>query len=417
MNEDIRYHMAPDSMEPLYPEDPSGDLENLAVDLIKKSSILSGALNPTTSTAIANFLRPMNSYYSNLIEGHDTHPIDIENALRKDYSQDRAKRDLQLEALAHIAVHEKIYHEIKGKDSDVIPSSIKYIKQIHKTFYDHLPESFKKVTSEEGKIKDVIPGELRKTEVKVGRHIAPYSDSLELFTHRFEEFYSSKNNAPLTERIIAIASSHHRLAWIHPFVDGNGRVIRLYSDACFMHEGLNSSGLWSISRGLARTNDLYKVKLANADLQRQGDYDGRGNLSNKMLIEFCKYFLETAIDQIEFMHKSINTENMIDRIKGFSDLMTAKNRLRPEAKFILVDVFLKGKISKADAMRITNTSDKTLKLTTDSLIDQGLLVSKKEGKSMMYYVSYPITFSPILFPGLYPTDKEVDMINKTALNG
>ena len=46
----------------------------------------------------------MNCYYSNLIEGHDTHPIDIERALKNDYSQDAHKRDLQLEAKAHIAV-------------------------------------------------------------------------------------------------------------------------------------------------------------------------------------------------------------------------------------------------------------------------------------------------------------------------
>jgi Fic family protein len=51
----------------------------------------------------------MNCYYSNLIEGHDTHPVDIERALKNDYSQDRRKRDLQLEAKAHIAVQRWIF--------------------------------------------------------------------------------------------------------------------------------------------------------------------------------------------------------------------------------------------------------------------------------------------------------------------
>jgi hypothetical protein len=46
--------------------------------------------------------------YSNLIEGRNTHPIDIERALRNDYSQDETKRDLQLEAKAHIMVQEWI---------------------------------------------------------------------------------------------------------------------------------------------------------------------------------------------------------------------------------------------------------------------------------------------------------------------
>ncbi len=43
----------------------------------------------------------MNCYYSNLIEGHDTHPVDIERALRHDYSDDPRTRNLQLEAAAH----------------------------------------------------------------------------------------------------------------------------------------------------------------------------------------------------------------------------------------------------------------------------------------------------------------------------
>jgi hypothetical protein len=58
--------------------------------------------------SLADLVRAMNCYYSNLIEGHDTHPIDIERALKSDYSNDAKKRDLQLEAQAHIAVQKWI---------------------------------------------------------------------------------------------------------------------------------------------------------------------------------------------------------------------------------------------------------------------------------------------------------------------
>ena len=117
------YYMLPSSMEPLFPEDDSKVLENLALELIEKSARLSGAMNPITRAAIADFLRPMNSYYSNLIEGHDTHPIDIDKALNNDYSDIKTKKDLQLEAKAHINVHKTITDEfIGGKAS--IPSSL-----------------------------------------------------------------------------------------------------------------------------------------------------------------------------------------------------------------------------------------------------------------------------------------------------
>lgn len=405
----------PISMEPLFPDDSSGKLEALAIELVEKAAKLSGTLNPITTVAIADFLRPMNSYYSNLIEGHDTHPLDIDRALKNDFSKDKAKRYLQKEAHAHINLHKKISDEYKEGKIAPIPSSSKYLKEIHKKFYDFLPKDFRFVKTKEGKIKEVIPGEFRDIEVEVGKHIAPHYKKLDAFIERFENIYNptNGNNKSKTKRIISIAASHHRLAWIHPFLDGNGRVVRLFSDASFMYENTHASVLWSISRGLARTNKEYKERLANADSTRYGHTDGRGNLSNRFLIEFCEYFLKVAIDQIDFMYSVIDTTNMLKRIEGFADLMVLRGKMKPEAKFILLDLFLKGKISKAEAMRITNTSDKTIKLIAESLADMDLLSSGKESITMMYYVKYPLSFSPMIFPGLYPSDKEVDIMNNS----
>lgn len=413
MNTQFEFDFSPIAMEPLFPEDNSGKLETLSVLLIEKAAKLSGALNPITRNAIAELLRPMNSYYSNLIEGHDTHPIDIDRSLKKDFSENKAKRNLQIEACAHIEVHKKI-STLFNNSTPIIPSSSSFIKELHKDFYEILPDDFKSVMSKEGVLKEVIAGEYRNCEVEVGKHIAPHSNNLRLFIEKFEKFYNpiDSTNSSKIKRIISIAASHHRLAWIHPFLDGNGRVIRLYSDACFMYENLHASGLWSISRGLSRNNNEYKSRLANADLLRLNDYDGRGNLSNKYLIEFCEFFLKVAIDQIDFMSQIINSEDMLKRISGFADLMVVKGRMKPKAKHLLIDVFLKGKISKKEAMERTNTSDKTLKLITDSLTEMELLIPKKESISMMYYVNFPIKFSPSFFPGLYPDNKEIDLLNK-----
>jgi len=412
MNDHYAFYTTIDSMEPMFPDDSNGALEKLALELINKSSRLSASIHPITREVIGNFLRPMNSYYSNLIEGHDTHPIDINKALNSDYSLDKNKRNLQLEAQAHIKVNESLSKLLDRNGEKSTPSSKVFLKSLHSEFYTFLPEEFKISVSKEGNLKTVIPGEFRTDEVEVGRHIAPHSTCVDSFMNRFEKVYdpNEKHNSSAIKRIISIAASHHRLVWIHPFLDGNGRVVRLYSDACFMHEKLDANGLWSISRGLARSNNEYKTHLANADIQRLNDHDGRGNLSNKMLVEFCTYFLKTAIDQLDFMLSIMDIDTMINRIHSFTDLMVARGKMSKEAKYLLVDVFLKGKISKIDAMRITNLSDKTLKNITDALIKMGLLSSKKEGIIMMYYVNYPLAFSPILFPGLYPSDKEIDIL-------
>ena len=83
-------------------------LTDLALELAQKSAGFRRSLPESLLSSLADLVRAMNCYYSNLIEGHDTHPVDIERALKGDYSNDAKKRDLQLEAKAHIAVQQWI---------------------------------------------------------------------------------------------------------------------------------------------------------------------------------------------------------------------------------------------------------------------------------------------------------------------
>src|SRR5438046_1453194 len=110
----------------------------------------------------------MNCYYSNLIEGHDTHPVDIERALKGDYSDDAKKRDLQLEAKAHIAGEQWI-DDGALKDRALATDSI---REIHRRFCEMLPEDLLWVEDPETKERiSVIPGELRHRNAAVGRHV------------------------------------------------------------------------------------------------------------------------------------------------------------------------------------------------------------------------------------------------------
>ena len=98
-------------MEPLIIGDGSrhrAEITDLALELSQKAAGFRRSLPPSLLASLADLVRAMNCYYSNLIEGHDTHPVDIERALKNDYSKDAHKRDLQMEATAHIAVQKWI---------------------------------------------------------------------------------------------------------------------------------------------------------------------------------------------------------------------------------------------------------------------------------------------------------------------
>ena len=119
----------------------------------------------------------MNCYYSNLIEGHDTHPVDIERALQGDYSLAAKKRDLELEAQAHIAVQQWI--DEGGVTGRTVTADA--IREIHQRFCELLPEDMLWVENPDTQERmQVIPGELRQTDVRVGsiRHQRPCGSAL-----------------------------------------------------------------------------------------------------------------------------------------------------------------------------------------------------------------------------------------------
>src|SRR5665213_2582589 len=203
-------------MEPLLIEEGSrhrGTLTDLALDLARKSAGFARSLPPSLLTSLADLVRSMNCYYSNLIEGHDTHPVDIERALKNDYSTDARKRDLQLEAKAHIAVQKWIDGGgLRGGRA----IRAEGICEIHRRFCELLPEDLLWVEDPASKEKvRLVPGELRQRDVQVGNHVAISSGALPRFLDRFQQVYG---NVGKTESIISIAATHHRLLWIHPFM-------------------------------------------------------------------------------------------------------------------------------------------------------------------------------------------------------
>ena len=393
-------------MEPMFPDYTKGpNLSDLAIEVIRQSSSLSAALHPITRHGVVELVRSMNSYYSNQIEGHHTHPADIEKALAKDYSHEPAKRAMQMESAAHVEVQRLIEHRLKD-EPEINICSADFLCWIHKEFYDRLPGEFLFVDSKDGK-KEIIPGELREDEVTVGRHLAPASSCLPNFLERFNEVYGKARLGQI-DQVVAAAASHHRLAWIHPFPDGNGRVTRLFSHAYLIKTRIDGHGLWTVSRGLARNRDAYMAVLAGADEHRQGDLDGRGNLSNKGLLNFCVFFLEIALDQIEFMTNLLELDGMKRRISGYVDRQVRLGELQEESIFLLSEVLLHGEIQRGEAPRITGKPERTARRILKDLLEKSLLISASEKGPVR--LAFPAKIAAYYFPRLYPEGVEAEML-------
>ena len=127
-------------MEPMLVSESSPyrtPLTDQAVELAARAAGFRRSLPNGVLAALADLVRAMNCYYSNLIEGHDTHPVDIERALKDDYSADARSRDLQLEAKAHITVQEWIDGGGLGGHATTTGGLV----EVHRRFCELLPDN------------------------------------------------------------------------------------------------------------------------------------------------------------------------------------------------------------------------------------------------------------------------------------
>lgn len=307
-----KYHYrSPHQMHPLLPSEKEMDhLRPLAAAVISQAKDLASHGMPQLRRLLRETLRPMNSFYTNKIEGQHTEPLLIERALAQDFSSKPDEACKQRIALAHINTERWGEAAYPRFDSDEFFKPA-VLQTIHRHLHSQVTPSDLVQMSEEGVQTKMTPGEWRQQGVKVGRHIPPDPDTVPRFMEEWHKGYMHSRAGETA--VIALMAAHHRLAWIHPFLDGNGRTARLHT-----HLGLSSlgltQGLWSPMRGLARAHQEYYASLVGADRDRQDDYDGRGVLTEKGLVEFITFMMNTSLDQIEFMSRMLDMDAFKDRL-------------------------------------------------------------------------------------------------------
>ena len=395
---------SPSRIEPVFFEDTIPQvLADLSLEIQKEAAALGRGLHPKSASELADLVRMMNSYYSNLIEGHNTRPKDIERALAGAELEPET-RPLALEAKAHVMV-QRMIDGMYSKGTLPSPASAEFLCLLHRAFYEEMPEEFRFILRPDGSRVEIIPGKFREKEdddVVVGRHHPPSSERVQTFMEYFAKRFGAAENRPST-RIIAIASAHHRVKYIHPFPDGNGRVSRLMSHAMAQRAGVGGFGLWSISRGLARglkDRGEYKRMMDHADSPRRGDLDGWGNLSASALKDYCEWFLSVVLDQIKFSSFMFDLDRLEMRFRTLvGDVLDDKRA--PD----LIGAILKhGSMERGDAHLALKTSERTARNTLSTLLKSGFL--KSSSPKTPVRIAFPLDYRERLFPNLF-TDAEI----------
>lgn len=386
-------------MEPLIFEEGQ-DLLTKCYELDQESAKLSALIHSTTAKELSLLVSSMNCYYSNLIEGHNTKPVDIERAMAGDYSTASKKRMLQLEAKAHIDVERLLL-------ANPVPYNVlfsqEFIASIHREFYSRLPEDLHTVVSSDGaRQKRVMPGQFRTSEVQVGIHYPPQYTAVPEFMRRFQSAYLDawRHRKLPYQRLSVVACSHHRLLWIHPFLDGNGRVARLFAVLVMKAAGIEGIGLWSPSRGLARRVDEYKALLQDADSLRRGDFDGRGNLSLSALQAFAEFYVDVCLDQVKFMAEMFELDKLVKRVENFFSIISVTAPIKKEAYRLVVEAIVRGEFARGEAARITGLGERVARDVLGDLIERGFL--KSDSLKGQVRIGFPTFATGYYFPNLFP---------------
>lgn len=392
------------SFHPSIPSVRLGELKDMAQEVIIASSTLEGRIAPGTAQALGDRLRFLNSYYSNLIEGHKTSVVEIESALRKDFSEDEQKRYAQELCAAHVRAERELMEGVLSLPPKNI-CDFSFVGNIHKKFYGELPPQHQFTHSQGGFTQySVLPGKMRDGFVSVDGGRTPHGPDPETLPSKYMEFANVFNpeNFHGDERLVAAAASHHRLSWLHPFRDGNGRVIRLFSGLYLAHIGINQGNLWSLSRGLSRDQQWYMTNLQSADSPAKD----KKHFDQDFFADYCLYFLEVCLDQIRFMDNILALNRIDARIDGYirdrDAERGARNPLDVRAGKLLKALFLQGAIPRGEAqsiMGMDHQSDRQARRIVSQLVKEGLVCSDTHRAPLK--IGFPTHVLRFYFPDLF----------------
>lgn len=385
------------SLNPSFSEKHCSQLAELSAEIFRETGALQQIVpGERTHQEIARLVSRINGYYSNLIAGIRTPPLEVESAISEAFGERPRDANSQTSLVAHIETERLMRENLESADADFSAHSPDFIRWLHAEFYNHLPDSQRLTKTPSGRDSPVEPGAFRDQDITIGRHQPPPPREVPTILAEFDRYFSDENWLA-TDRLLVVAAAHHRLAWVHPFLDGNGRVARLYSHACLIQAKVDGGGLWSLSRGLARHRQHYFDALAGADLLEP--FEKRKRLSGNGLGEFSHFFLETLLDQVKFMKELLQMPAITSRMEKYIYYELAPKKHGEALARLLRATFIGGEIARGEVKLITGLRDTAAREVINLAFEHRLIQSSTPKGPLA--LRFPAEVLGAYFPRLY----------------
>lgn len=240
---------------------------------------LAGTTAPWIFFQLKHIFHLLESVGSARIEGNRT-------TIAEYVEQKIENNERSTERFSEIANVESAMKYIEESISEGTEITHHFIRELHQLAVDGL--------NDEG---DRTPGAYRAWNVKISQspHLPPEHSSVQSYMDELVNFINKSD--PGKYDLLKTALAHHRFTWIHPFGNGNGRVVRLLTYALLIKYGFNvkDGKLINPTAVFCNNRDLYYKMLTEADA---GD--------DHSLLSWCDYVLTGILLEVSKVNKLLD---------------------------------------------------------------------------------------------------------------
>ncbi|MDQ2077750.1 Fic family protein [Marinimicrobium sp. ABcell2] len=248
---------------------------------------LQGTTAPWIFFQLRDIFHILESVGSARIEGNRT---TISEYIEKKIENNERSSE-RVSEIANVEAAMKFIEENIGEGSDVTHL---FIRELHQLVVGDL--------TREG---DKTPGAYRtwNVEITASTHVPPESFKVQPYMDELLDFVNKKG--PDKYDLLKTAIAHHRFTWIHPFGNGNGRVVRLITYALLIKYGFNvkDGKILNPTAVFCNDRDFYYEKLSEADTG-----------TDESLLSWCDYVLTGILQEVTKVNKLLDFNFLYKKI-------------------------------------------------------------------------------------------------------